>query len=116
MHIEALYEKNKHSPPIARNMPPVAGNIAWARHLLRKIEDPMLKFQGSPIVLASKESKKIIKTYNKVARTLIAFEYLWYEAGVHLLNQPRQVYKLPLLLDILILTSYTSTLTKNCFN
>ena len=80
MHVESMYEKNKHNPPIARNMPPVAGNIAWARHLLKKIEDPMLKFQGSPVVLASKESKKIIKTYNKVARTLIAFEYLWYEA------------------------------------
>ena len=40
----------------------------------------MKKFQGSPSVLASKESKKIIRTYNKVAKTLIAFEYLWYEA------------------------------------
>jgi dynein heavy chain len=78
--VEQIYEKFKHNPPIARNMPPVAGNIAWARHLLRKIEEPMRKFQGSPIVLASKESKKIIRTYNKVARTLIAFEYLWYEA------------------------------------
>jgi dynein heavy chain len=64
-HIEQMYEKNKHNPPISRNMPPVAGNIAWARHLLKKIEDPMLKFQGNPVVLASKESKKIIKTYNK---------------------------------------------------
>jgi dynein heavy chain len=78
--VEQIYEKNKHNPPISRNMPPVAGNIAWARHLLRKIEDPMKKFQGNSTVLASKESKKIIKTYNKVARTLIAFEYLWYEA------------------------------------
>ena len=78
--VEQIYEKFKHNPPIARNMPPVAGNIAWARHLLRKIEDPMRKFQGNPTVLASKESKRIIRTYNKVARTLIAFEYLWYEA------------------------------------
>lgn len=70
-HVEAMYEKNKHNPPIARNMPPVAGNISWARHLLRKIEDPMLKFQGSPTVLASKESKKIIRTYNKGLFTLL---------------------------------------------
>jgi dynein heavy chain len=78
--IEQTYEKFKHNPPIARNMPPVAGNITWARHLLRKIEDPMNKFQGNSAVLSTKESKKIIKLYNKVARTLIAFEYLWYEA------------------------------------
>ena len=78
--VEQIYEKVKQNPPIGRNMPPVAGNIAWSRHLLRKIEDPMLKFQGNPTVLASKEAKRIIRTYNNVARTLIAFEYLWYEA------------------------------------
>ncbi|KAH8095110.1 dynein light chain binding protein [Aureococcus anophagefferens] len=61
-------------------MPPVAGNITWARHLLRRIEDPMSRFQSNSAVLASKESKRIVRTYNKVARTLIAFEYLWYEA------------------------------------
>eukprot|EP01031_Cornospumella_fuschlensis_P005425 gene5425-6752_t len=59
--IEQIYEKNKHSPPIARNMPPVAGNITWARHLLRKIEDPMIKFQGNSSILSTKESKKIIR-------------------------------------------------------
>lgn len=80
LHVEQIYEKFKQSPPLTRNMPPVAGNIAWARHLLRKIEDPMKKFQGHSSILSSKDSKRIIKTYNKVARTLIAFEYLWYEA------------------------------------
>ena len=87
--VEQLYEKLKHNPPIPRNMPPVAGNIAWARHLLRKIEDPMKKFQGNPSVLAPKESKKIIRTYNKVARTLIAFEYLWYEAWCSSIEQAK---------------------------
>jgi dynein heavy chain len=37
-------------------------------------------FLGNASVLSTKESKKTIKLYNKVARTLIAFEYLWYEA------------------------------------
>jgi dynein heavy chain len=80
LNVEQLYEKNKHNPPTPRNMPPVAGNITWARHLLRKIEEPMAKFQGNTTILSSKESKKIVRLYNKVARTLIAFEYLWYEA------------------------------------
>lgn len=78
--IEQIYERFKHAPPIARNMPPVAGNIIWARHLLRKIEEPMNKFQGNTALLSTRESKKTIRQYNKVARTLIAFEYLWYEA------------------------------------
>ena len=75
--VESIYERYKHDPPITRNMPPVAGNIAWARLLLKRVEDPMLKFQGNHSVLSSKESKKIVKSYNRVARTLIAFEYLW---------------------------------------
>ncbi|TMW55127.1 hypothetical protein Poli38472_013889 [Pythium oligandrum] len=79
-HVQDIYEKFRHDPPIARNLPPVAGNILWSRHLLRRIEEPMRKFESNPTVLSTKDSKKIIKTYNKVARTLVAFEYLWYEA------------------------------------
>lgn len=79
-HVQDLYEKCRHDPPVARNLPPVAGNILWSRHLLRRIEEPMRKFESNPTVLSTKDSKKIIKTYNKVARTLVAFEYLWYEA------------------------------------
>ncbi|OQS05067.1 dynein heavy chain, outer arm [Thraustotheca clavata] len=78
--VQEIYEKHRHDPPIARNLTPVAGNILWSRHLLRRIEEPMRKFESNPSVLATKDSKKVIKTYNKVARTLVAFEYLWYEA------------------------------------
>lgn len=39
--VQKLYEKHKHAPPIVRNAPPVAGNIMWARQLLRRIEMPM---------------------------------------------------------------------------
>ena len=80
LNVQELYQRTKHRPPVARNMPPVAGAIAWARHLLDRIQSPMRKFQTNKQLLASRESKKIIKTYNKVARTLVAFEYLWYEA------------------------------------
>jgi len=80
--VQTLYEQNKHDPPIPRNLPPVAGNITWSRHLLNRIEEPMKKFESNQNVLNSKEAKRIIKTYNKVARTLVAFEYLWYQAWV----------------------------------
>ena len=44
--VQDMYEKYKHAPPIPRNMPPVAGNIMWSRHLLSRIEEPMEKFQS----------------------------------------------------------------------
>lgn len=78
--VQTLYEKHKHAPPLPRNMPPVAGNITWSRHLLKRIEEPMKRFESNQNVLNSREAKRIIKTYNKVARTLVAFEYLWYQA------------------------------------
>ena len=37
-HIKRLYQKQKDSPPLHRNMPPIAGNIVWARQLYRQVE------------------------------------------------------------------------------
>jgi dynein heavy chain len=43
----------------------------------------MRKFQCYPAVLAGKESKKLIRMYNKMAKTLVEFEALWYQAWVN---------------------------------
>jgi dynein heavy chain len=64
--VQGLYERYKHAPPVSRNLPPVAGNITWSRHLLKRIEEPMKRFEANQNVLASKDAKRIIKTYNKV--------------------------------------------------
>jgi dynein heavy chain len=85
--IQQLYEKQKHDPPISRNLPPVAGNIAWSRHLLNRIEEPMKQFETHQGVMGTKDAKRIIKMYNKVARTLIAFEFLWYKAWIQSIDQ-----------------------------
>ena len=87
--VQQLYEKEKHDPPIPRNLPPVAGNITWSRHLLKRIEEPMKQFESNQNVLAEPGSKRIIKLYNKVAKTLVAFEYLWYQAWVQSIDQAR---------------------------
>jgi dynein heavy chain len=79
-HIQGLYEKNKESPEIQRNISRVAGNIQWSRQLLRRITLPMKKFQENPRVFHPKDSKKNVKHYNKLARILIEFETVWFEA------------------------------------
>lgn len=78
--VQRTYEKFKTGPPLVRTMPPVAGSITWSRQLLRRIEEPMASFASSNQVMSTKESKKIIRTYNKVAAALIEFETLWVEA------------------------------------
>lgn len=88
-NIQQLYEKQKHDPPIARNLPPVAGNILWSRHLLNRIEVPMKRFESNQNVIAGKDAKRIIKIYNKLAKTLVAFEFLWYKAWVQAIDQAK---------------------------
>uniref|UniRef100_A0A7S0HBM9 Uncharacterized protein n=1 Tax=Hanusia phi TaxID=3032 RepID=A0A7S0HBM9_9CRYP len=78
--VQKIYDKQKPAPPTTRNAPPVAGNILWSRQLLRRIEQPMKKFKSNKNIMTTKESKKIIRTYNKVARALIEYETLWHHA------------------------------------
>eukprot|EP00960_Hanusia_phi_P046745 758011-Hanusia_phi.AAC.1 len=81
--IQKIYEKQKVSPPTVWNLPPVSANIIWAKQLLAKIEEPMRKFRDHEILIReSKEAKRIIKQYNKVARVLVEYETLWQDAWI----------------------------------
>eukprot|EP00698_Gefionella_okellyi_P008565 TRINITY_DN2129_c0_g1_i1.p1 TRINITY_DN2129_c0_g1~~TRINITY_DN2129_c0_g1_i1.p1 ORF type:complete len:4495 (+),score=1467.97 TRINITY_DN2129_c0_g1_i1:46-13530(+) len=80
--LEALrqqYEDEKDSPPIPRNTPPVSGNIAWARQLLRRIEEPMETFRKHPTILKTLEAKSVNRSFNKLAKAVIGFEILWHQ-------------------------------------
>ena len=45
----------------------MAGNIMWARQLLRRIEGPMSRFAQNKALMGLKESKKVIRNYNRVS-------------------------------------------------
>ena len=87
--VQRLYEKQKAAPPSVRNAPPVTASIMWARQLMRRIEEPMLKFQAEQEPDATKESKKIVKTYNRIARTIVEFETLWHLAWSKSIEQSK---------------------------
>lgn len=78
--VQRAYEKHKHSPPVPRNSPPVAGNIMWARHLLARIEGPMARFSANAALMEAKDSKRVIQQYNRTAQALLEFEALWHQA------------------------------------
>ncbi|XP_019376784.1 PREDICTED: dynein heavy chain 5, axonemal [Gavialis gangeticus] len=76
--VSKLYTKQKNDPPLARNLPPIAGKILWARQLFHRIREPMDLFQQHPNVLQSSEAKRIIRNYNKVAKVLLEFEVIYH--------------------------------------
>ena len=49
--VRLMYQSEKTSPTTSRNLPPIAGRIAWARQLLRRIEAPMKVFKTHPDIL-----------------------------------------------------------------
>ncbi|KAF6770125.1 hypothetical protein AHF37_11499 [Paragonimus kellicotti] len=68
------YVRYKDNPPSLWDMPPVAGKIAWARHLFRRIESPMLVFKDDHKLMRTKEAREITKQYNRLAETLVTYE------------------------------------------
>ena len=52
----------------------------WARQLLRRIEGPMHKFEQNKSIMGTKQSRSIVRQYNRVARALIEFSALWEQA------------------------------------
>mgnify|MGYP003961386239 CR=1 FL=1 len=83
------YERHKKYPPLIRNCPPVAGNVNWCRQLLQKIQEPMKNFLQIEAVMNGKESKKIIKTYNKVAQALCGYEALYLNAWMNSIEKAK---------------------------
>ena len=95
--VQKLYEKFKHHPPVERNSGRISGYIRWSRHLLQRIEDPMNAFKQFKTVISTREGKKIIKIYNKVASALIEFEALWHNHWVHKVESLKLNLNAPLL-------------------
>uniref|UniRef100_A0A8C6VE80 Dynein axonemal heavy chain 5 n=1 Tax=Naja naja TaxID=35670 RepID=A0A8C6VE80_NAJNA len=76
--VSKLYSKHKNDPPLARNLPPMAGKILWARQLFHRIQEPMNLFQKHSMVLQTEEAKPIIRNYNRVAKVLLEFEIVYH--------------------------------------
>lgn len=45
--------------------------MAWARHLLARIEGPMAQLKAVPGLLASEEGQRVVREYNKLATVLV---------------------------------------------
>ena len=72
------FQEKRDDPPRTRDAPPAAGGIIWARALMTRIENPMMLFKGTAVVMASPGAPQTIKLYNKVATALVKYESVVY--------------------------------------
>ncbi|XP_075396980.1 dynein axonemal heavy chain 5 [Tenrec ecaudatus] len=85
--ISKLYTKHRYDPPLARDQPPIAGKILWARQLFHRIQQPMQRFQQHPTVLRTPEAKPIIRSYNRMAKVLLEYEVLYHRAWLQQIEE-----------------------------
>lgn len=71
------YNKHKRDPPLARNLPPVSGKIAWARQLYHHISAPMQALQSCSELMELPEMKAVVRRYNRLARVLVEYEMVF---------------------------------------
>ncbi|XP_044223058.1 dynein axonemal heavy chain 8-like [Thunnus albacares] len=101
--VKKLYDKQRGDPPLARNMPPVAGRIGWVRHLYRKIEEPISYIKKNSDILCSPEGQDVVKIYNLTAAALVEFESVYHRAWMS------EVSKLDYVLNITLLVRHPKT-------
>ena len=95
--IKKLYQKCRNDPPVPRDVPPIAGKIAWARQLSRKLQEPMDIFMTRPLAMKGEEAKKVILKYNQTMRVLVEFEMLYHQAWMQSIETCQEVLHVPLL-------------------
>ncbi|XP_051284477.1 dynein axonemal heavy chain 8-like [Dicentrarchus labrax] len=101
--VKKVYDKQRDDPPLARNMPHVAGRIDWARHLYKKIEEPISYIKKNSNILCSPEGQDVVKMYNQTAAALVQFELAYHRAWMD------EVSKLDYVLNITLLVRHPKT-------
>ncbi|KAM7379582.1 hypothetical protein PAMP_005128 [Pampus punctatissimus] len=101
--VKMLYDKQRDDPPLARNMPPVAGRIVWVRHLYSKIEEPISHIRKNSDILCSPEGQDVVKMYNQTAAALVEFESVYHRAWMS------EVSKLDYVLNVTLLVRHPKT-------
>ena len=105
--VQKEYNEQKEDPPLARNLPPVSGRIAWSRQLYRRLKESVNSFQTQTELMALPETRKAIKSYNRLAKRLVEYEV------VFLRIWEKQVNEAVALLNSTILVSHSEELLIN---
>ncbi|KAK9812551.1 hypothetical protein WJX73_008170 [Symbiochloris irregularis] len=78
--VSNLFRSKKASPPVARDVPPVAGAIQWSRSLMARCQRTMNAIESlQPSLLQTPFGSTVHGQYRSLARNLLNFEKGWYD-------------------------------------
>ena len=66
--VQSEYNAHRSNPPLNRDLPPLVGKIAWSRQLYHRISQPLNVIQKHSELLKLPETRKAIKSFNKLAQ------------------------------------------------
>jgi hypothetical protein len=97
--MQKMFIEGKEAPPIAHNLPPIAGALTWCRGLLERIKTPMAKIRKlDKSVMESEEARDVIKDYTAFQGQLSDYEREQIEAwGAEVEKSSQAKLKNPLL-------------------
>ncbi|CAG0917681.1 unnamed protein product [Notodromas monacha] len=74
VRVQKTFEYLKVTPPVGKNLPAVAGAIAWERHLLSRVENPLKQFRPERMREFEQEWQETIQLSKKARNTLTTYE------------------------------------------
>lgn len=97
--VQRMFNEGKARPPIAHNLPPIAGALSWCRGLRERVSMPMRKLKAlDRAILSREDAKEIVKVYTGLVAALAEFEHTKIEEwGRHIEHSSQEKLKLPLL-------------------
>ncbi|XP_063992717.1 dynein axonemal heavy chain 8 [Diachasmimorpha longicaudata] len=96
--IRDIYNEDRSSPAIARNIPPVGGRILWIQQLTRSLEKPMELFRLRRKVITDDHMQRCIKIYNALINVFTHYEMIYHKAWYNSAAIVRLALTSPLLL------------------
>ncbi|KAF5830619.1 hypothetical protein DUNSADRAFT_14266 [Dunaliella salina] len=71
-----IFEENKHAPPVTKNQPPIAGAIKWARALLARLKQTMIKLHSTEeeIIRTTEIGCNVESKFRSFAKAVMFYE------------------------------------------
>ena len=75
--VQEVFLTERDNPPIAWNLPPIAGSLTWCRGLKERVQDPMEKLRklsNARAVMEREEAKEVVKLYTSLIASMRTYE------------------------------------------